>query len=191
LQAARELADVMLAEFGDPKGGFYDTGQGHEDLVLRPKDVVDNATPSGNAMAALALLRLGALLDEERYRQEAHRTLQLVGQAMGEQPLGFGHWLVALDWWLTPTMEFALVGEGPAVQPFVHEIYTPFLPNKIVAQAAPGEELQEAAGLIPLLRHREALDGEATAYLCRNLTCQRPVTDAAELAAQIEQALAR
>ncbi len=186
LHEAQALAEIMLAGFRDPKGGFYDTGAGHESLVVRPKDVVDNATPSGNSMAALALLRLGAFLDEARYRDEAERTLKLVGDGMGEQPLGFGNWLVALDWWLTPTAEFALLGTEAAVQPFVHTIWKHFLPNKMVAQASPGE-VEERAALIPLLRHREALNGEPTAYLCENFTCKQPVTEAAALAQQIEE----
>ncbi|MDQ4076083.1 MAG: thioredoxin domain-containing protein [Chloroflexota bacterium] len=189
LRSAQELTEIMLAEFRDPKGGFYDTGGEHERLVLRPKDVVDNATPSGNSMAALALLRLGAFLNEEKYIDEAHRTLQLVGRGMGEQPLGFGNWLVALDWWLSPTTEFALVGKEADIQPFVHEIFSRFLPNKIVAHAVP-TEVAEVAETIPLLRERDTLHGKATAYLCQNFTCKQPVTDATELADQIEQIFA-
>jgi uncharacterized protein YyaL (SSP411 family) len=189
LREARELAEIMFDEFWDPKGGFYDTGSTHEELVLRPKDVVDNAMPSGNAMAAQALLRLGAFLNEERYVQAAHRTLQLVGPSMAEQPLGFGQWLVALDGWLTPTMEFALVGEQEEVRPFTTVIYERFLPNKIVVHATP-DEVEAKSELIPLLQAREARGGKATAYLCENFACQQPVTDPEELAEQIEQVFA-
>ena len=186
LAAARDLADIMINEFRDDKGGFYDTGKTHERLVIRPKDVMDNAVPSGNSMAALALQRLGAYLDEKRYKDEAYRTLQLLGNTMGQQPRAFGNWLVALDWWLTPTTEFALVGDANGVEPFVHEIYSRFLPNKIVAQAASDEEATQQAHLIPLMRHRTAMDGQPTAYLCRNFVCQRPVSSPKELAAQIK-----
>ena len=186
LAAARDLADIMINEFRDDKGGFYDTGKTHERLVIRPKDVMDNAVPSGNSMAALALQRLGAYLDEKRYKDEAYRTLQLLGNTMGQQPRAFGNWLVALDWWLTPTTEFALVGDANGVEPFVHEIYSRFLPNKIVAQAASDEEATQQADLIPLMRHRTAMDGQPTAYLCRNFVCQRPVSSPKELAAQIK-----
>lgn len=190
LTHARDLADQMLDEFRDEKGGFYDTGRSHETLVMRPKDVVDNATPSGNSMAALALLRLAAFVDERRYVDEAERTLLLVGGAMGEQPLGFGNWLVALDWWLTPTIEFALVGPETGVAPFLREIYSRFLPNRVVVQAEPGDELAQRAALIPLLLERDALQGQPTAYLCENFACQRPVTNATELADQIESIFA-
>ncbi|HEX8683094.1 MAG TPA: thioredoxin domain-containing protein, partial [Ardenticatenaceae bacterium] len=190
LESARELAEAMLDEFRDEKGGFYDTGKGHETLVMRPKDIVDNATPSGNSMAALALLRLGALINGQRFTDEAYRTLQLVGRGMGEQPLGFGNWLVALDWWLTPTIEFALVGPESGVESFTREIFSRFLPNKVVVQAEAGDELAQRAELIPLLQERTAINGQATAYLCRNFACQRPVTDATELADQIEQVFA-
>jgi uncharacterized protein len=189
LEAARDLATIMIDEFRDEKGGFFDTGEGHEELVLRPKDVIDNATPSGNSMAALALLRLAAYLDEDNFVQEAERALQLVGRGMGEQPLGFGNWLVALDWRLAPTAEFALVGEGQVVEPFLREIFSRFLPNKIVAHLPPDGSGEHLADLIPLLREREPRDGQPTAYLCRNFTCLRPVTAARELAEQIEQQL--
>jgi hypothetical protein len=141
-------------------------------------------------MAAVALLRLGALINEQRFTDEAYRTLQLVGRGMGEQPLGFGNWLVALDWWLTPTIEFALVGQESGVEPFTREIYSRFLPNKVVVQAEAGDKLAQRAALIPLLQERTAINGQPTAYLCRNFTCQRPVTDATELADQIEQVFA-
>ncbi|MGB0385682.1 MAG: thioredoxin domain-containing protein [Ardenticatenaceae bacterium] len=186
LEAARELAEIMINEFRDDKGGFYDTGRTHETLVIRPKDVIDNATPSGNSMAALALLRLGAYLHDTRYQDEAQRAIQLLGSTMGEQPRAFGNWLVALDWSLTPTTEFALVGETDRVQPFVRQIYSRFLPNKIVAQAASDQEAAQRADLIPLMRYRTAQNGKPTAYLCRNLACQQPVTSAQELAAQIK-----
>ena len=186
LAAARDLADIMINEFRDDKGGFYDTGKTHERLVIRPKDVMDNAVPSGNSMAALALQRLAAYLGEKGYKDEAYRTLQLVGATMGEQPRAFGNWLVALDWWLTPTSEFALVGDPNGVEPFVHEIYSRFLPNKIVAQAASDQEGTQEADLIPLMRDRIAIDGQPTAYLCRNFVCERPVSRAKELAAQIK-----
>src|SRR5207253_9502161 len=76
--AAHDLADVMLAHFADPEGGFFDTADDHEQLVTRPKDVQDNAVPSGNSMAALVLLRLAALTGEGSYRTAAERGLRLV-----------------------------------------------------------------------------------------------------------------
>lgn len=186
LTAARELADIMLDEFRDRKGGFYDTGNTHEKLVMRPKDVMDNAVPSGNSMAALALLRLGAYLDDKRYKETAHNTLLLLGSKIGEQPRAFGNWLVALDWWLTPTTEFALLGDTTGVQPFVDELYRHAQPNKIIAHATSDDEAAQLANLIPLLRQRTMINGQPTAYLCRNFVCELPVTSAKALGAQIK-----
>ncbi len=187
LVAARELADIMLDEFRDGKGGFYDTGNTHEKLVMRPKDVMDNAVPSGNSMAALALLRLSAYLDDKRYKEAAHKTLLLLGSKVGEQPRAFGNWLVALDWWLTPTTEFALLGDTKEVQPFIDEIYRHAQPNKIVTHATSDDAATQLADSIPLLRQRSMINGQPTAYLCRNLICELPVTSAEALGEQIKK----
>lgn len=189
LEAARDLANIMLDEFRDDAkaGGFYDTGNTHEKLVMRPKDVMDNAVPSGNSMAALALLRLSAYLDNKRYKEAAHKTLLLLGSKVGEQPRAFGNWLVALDWWLTPTTEFALLGDTKDVQPFIDEIYHHAQPNKIVTHATSNDEAAQLADLIPLLRERTMINGQPTAYLCRNFVCELPVTSAKALGEQIKK----
>lgn len=185
LREAEALTTIMVAEFSDDKGGFYDTGRSHEALVIRPKDLLDNAMPSGNAMAALALLRMGAYLDNAPYRATAEQSLKLLGQALGEQPQAFGHWLVGLDWLLTPTAELALVGEAAAVAPFLHPIYRRFLPNKIVIHATDDAEAAEQSDFLPLLRDRTLRDGLPTAYLCENFVCQQPVTTADALEKQL------
>jgi uncharacterized protein YyaL (SSP411 family) len=176
LREAQSLADIMVDEFSDEKGGFYDTGRSHEALVVRPKDVLDNAIPCGNSMATLALLRMGAYVDQPAYRDTAERALNLLGQALGEQPQAFGHWLVGLDWFLTPTAEVALVGDPEGVAPFLNTVYRRFLPNKIVVQATDDAKAAEQGAFLPLLRDRSLRDGLPTAYLCENFVCQQPVT---------------
>src|SRR5204862_4235393 len=93
--AARELADAMLAHFADPEGGFFDTADDHERLVTRPKDVQDNAVPSGNAMAARVLLRLAAWTGESAYRSAAERAMRTVVPFAGRYPTGYAQWLGA------------------------------------------------------------------------------------------------
>ena len=94
---ARSLMDVVLERFMDPDGGFFDTADDHEALVSRPKDLQDNALPSGNAMATSVLLSLAALTGEGRYRDVAERSLGLVGSYLSRFPSAFGQWLVALE----------------------------------------------------------------------------------------------
>lgn len=187
LNEAHALTTIMLDEFSDEKGGFYDTGRSHETLVIRPKDVLDNAMPSGNSMATLALLRLGAYLDDSSYRQSANRALNLLGQALGEQPQAFGHWLVGLDWMLTPTTEVAFIGESAGIAPFIETLYRRFFPNKIVVYAPNDAAAAEAGAFLPLLRERVLREGHPTAYLCENFVCQLPVTDVAAFKAQLQE----
>lgn len=188
LREAAALTDIMEARYWDAdQGGFFDTAADGEALILRPKEVIDNATPSGNSLAATALLQLAAYLGDEQMRRAADQTLRLVGRAVGEQPLGFGQWLVAMDFSLATPLEFALVGRREGVEPFLRVVYERYLPNKLVAGQAPGEDWGD---FIPLLAGRTQRDGQPTAYLCEHFTCKAPTTDPGELAQQIEDALA-
>ena len=110
-RAARGLAEAILARFADPAGGFFDTAADHEVLITRPKDLQDNAVPSGNAMAVTVLLRLAALTGEGRYRDAAEAGLRLVAELAPRHPTFFGQWLVALDFALAEVDEIAIVGD--------------------------------------------------------------------------------
>ncbi len=109
--AARELADTMLQHYADPAGGFFDTSDDHETLVTRPKDLQDNAVPSGNAMAATVLLKLAAFTGEDRYYRHAEALFGALQPALIQSPLGFAQWLCALDFALSNPKEIAIVGD--------------------------------------------------------------------------------
>ena len=109
--AARDLMDRVLERFADPAGGFFDTADDHERLITRPKDVQDNAVPSGGAMAATVLLRLAALTGEGRYREAAERALGTVAAYLPRYPTGFAQWLVAASFSAADTVEVAIVGD--------------------------------------------------------------------------------
>jgi uncharacterized protein YyaL (SSP411 family) len=113
-QAARELAEVMIEHFSAPDGGFFDTSDDHERLITRPRELQDSAVPSGNAMAALVLLRLAGLAVEPRYIELAHRSLSQVQPLLAKYPLGFAQWLIALDYALSHPREVAIVGAPEA-----------------------------------------------------------------------------
>ena len=180
LAEASRLTQVMLEQFADSeRPGFFQTGVDHEQLVVRRKDFIDNAIPSGNAMAAEALLRLSVLTGNESYRKRAAETLMMMKDAMARQPTGFGRMLTTLDALLSPSQEVAIVGDPAdgATQKLLAEVRTRYLPNTVLALKAPN-----ADNMLPLLAARDMVDGKAAAYVCENYVCKLPVTDADALA---------
>ncbi len=179
LGEATRLTRLMIEQFGDAQnGGFFQTGLDHEQLVVRRKDFIDNAIPSGNSLAAETLLRLAVLLGNEAYRKEATRILLLMKETMARQPTGFGRLLCALNTLLSPSQEIVLAGnpEAADTQMLLHVIQNHYLPNTVVALKRPDEST-----LLPLLEGRILVDGKAAAYVCENYTCKLPVTDAQAL----------
>ncbi|MGH2635280.1 MAG: thioredoxin domain-containing protein, partial [Actinomycetota bacterium] len=184
---ARALADELLLRFHDPeRGGFFQTGSDAEALVLRPKDLYDNAVPSGNSAAADVLLRLAHLTGEPDYERAGASALRLVRDAMAGAPSGFGHALCALDLYLGPVREVAIVGDpaSEATRALADEVAARrFVPNHVLAVAAPDDEASREA--VALLLERPQLEGRPTAYVCERFTCKLPVTDPEALAAQL------
>jgi uncharacterized protein len=179
---ARALMDRVLAHFADPAGGFFDTGDDHERLVTRPKDVQDNAVPSGNAVAAEVLLRLHAWTGDGAYRAAAERAIRTVVPFVARYPTGFARWLSAMDFSLAPILEIAIVGplDDPDTSELLGETRHGYRPNQVVALAS-----EAGASTIPLLDGRVAVGDRPTAYLCRQFVCRLPATDAATLRAQL------
>jgi uncharacterized protein YyaL (SSP411 family) len=178
---ARELADEMLAHFPDTRnGGFYDTRDDHEQLIHRPKDIQDNAIPSGNAMAAHVLLKLGLLSGEPTYWDAAERATKNVGELMAQYPTGFGEWLNAASLIMGEAREIALVGNREQLTPLLEVVRSGYRPLQVVAA---GDESD--AGTVPLLANRPRQQGAGTAYVCQRFVCDAPVTDPQELAAQL------
>jgi hypothetical protein len=166
----------LCAEFGDPAGGFFYTGKSHEPLIARQRDAMDQATPSGNAMAATALARLAALTGRDDLRETAEAALLSVGGVLEQYPTAAGQSLIALDFQLSPRREIAVVAGGDA-QEFraaLKVIFGKFLPNKVVAPAT-GPPEKELTELVPLLRERPARDGRTTTYICEHFQCKAPV----------------
>ncbi len=186
LEEARNLAATMIAEFWDEQeGGFFYTGQSHETLIIRSKDFFDNASPSGNSVAAEVLLRIGLLTDNSDYQRRAATILRLTAAALRRYPSGFGRMLCALDFYLGTPKEIAIIGASgsPEFQSLLKQVWKPYLPNKVVAQASPDDA--SAVALMPLLRDRLPLQNKPTAYVCEHFVCKEPASSAAELAAQL------
>jgi len=180
LDEARTLTQRMIDEFWDGEGGgFFFTGKSHESLIVRSKDYFDNATPSGNSVAAAVLLRLAVLTGEENYRKLATRIIEEVGDSVRRYPSAFGYALSAVDFLLSTPREVAIVGNTlEDIQPLLREAWRRYLPNKVVAPGFSGEN-------IPLLENRPLQDGRPTAYVCEHYACKQPVNEPSALADQL------
>jgi uncharacterized protein YyaL (SSP411 family) len=184
LQQAADLARTMIHNYADAaEGGFFFTADDAETLIVRSKNPHDNATPSGNSTAALALLRLGLLTGEKTFTDAAERTLRLFAGGMAEHPYGFANMLCALDQWLSAGPEIALVGprSDPAIVAALAAVRKRFLPNAVIALKEADSDPADAT--VPLLAGKTMIDGKPAFYVCRNYACSQPVTDPAELAA--------
>jgi uncharacterized protein YyaL (SSP411 family) len=181
---ARALADSILDRFADPAGGFFDTASDHEVLITRPKDLQDNAVPSGNAMAATVLLRLAALTGEGRYRDGAEEALRLVTGVAPGQPTFFAQWLVALDFALAQVDEVGIIGDPglASTERLLAVAESGFRPHQVIALVP-----EPAGSTIELLDDRFQVDGRPTAYVCHGFVCLLPVTEPEALAAVLGQ----
>ena len=175
---AAELFEVVLARFHDrERGGFFDTPEGGEVLLLRQKSFFDAATPSGNGSAALLALWLGRYFARPEWEQLGHGVARLAAEQVVLAPNGFGSLLQAVELMLSPHREVALIGRPDARGPLERELARHFLPATVIAPSATG-------GGLPVLEGRDAGDG-ALAYVCEDMACQLPVATAEELAAQL------
>ena len=189
LDAARGLVAELLRLFWDETlEGFYDTGIDHERLIVRPRNLYDNAVPSGSSVAIEALLRLAELTGDRAYEQRAVAALRPMADLMSRHPTAFGRFLCALDFHLGPRTELALLAPRAIeeVAPLAREAFKRYLPN-LVAAGAVAASPQAAAG-IPLLEGRGVVDGKPTAYVCRNYACELPVTEVSALGHQLDAA---
>ena len=187
LREAETLAGSMIELFWDDASQqFYDTGSDHEKLIVRPRDVADNAVPSGGSMAADTLLRLAVMTGNGEFNSKAVASLRSSREMMARHPVGAGHWLGALDFYLSRPKEVAIIGDplDADTRTLVGQVSRPFLPNRVLVVADP--KTSEDSGY-PLLSGRTLVDGKAAAYVCENYVCRLPVTDPRELATQLAE----
>jgi uncharacterized protein YyaL (SSP411 family) len=186
LDEALRIAERAAVDFTDDDGdAFTTTARHHEALVVRTREATDNATPSANAVLARALARLGGHLDRGDLRATATRALRAHGRAIAKAPRAFATSLDAMSRLIEPPIEIALVGTPGAsdLEAIEAIVGRSFLPNAILATIDPG-----SPSPLPLASGKVALDGKATAYVCRAFACQAPVTSPGELAAELAHA---
>jgi uncharacterized protein YyaL (SSP411 family) len=175
LDFATGVARALLEHFEDRgAGGFFFTSHDHEQLILRPKPGHDNATPSGNGVAALALTRLGHLLGETRYLSAAEATVKLFYQATVQHPAGFTTLCIALAEVLEPTQTVVLRGPRQPLAEWQQALSRLYLPDTLTLA------LDSALKALPGVLDKPA--GTAVnAFLCRGVNCLAPIRDLEEL----------
>jgi uncharacterized protein YyaL (SSP411 family) len=174
---SQQLVALMLQHYHDEEsGGFFDTSDDHEALIHRPKDLQDNAVPSGNSATAMVLLKLSLLTGNGDYQTIAERSIGTMTKLMSQYPSGFGHWLQTARFMLGDPREIALVGSDEALAPLLEVVRNHYRPFKVVAASAEGKST------LQLLQDRPQVGDHGTAYVCRHFVCQAPVTEPAALA---------
>jgi uncharacterized protein YyaL (SSP411 family) len=182
LERARRLADEILARFWDDTAhALFDTAADAESLVTRPRDVTDNASPSGTSLAIELLLKLGDVLAVEIYSERGRYLLETIAEPMARYPSAFGHALGAADMAVRGAIEVAIAGD-PADERFealAATVAERYLPSLVLAGGT-----GEATEGIALLEGREA--EVPTAYVCRAYACDAPTSDVTVLGEQLE-----
>ena len=182
LERAGRLLDAAVERFAADDGGFHDTAADAEELLVRPRDPADNATPSGQSAMLHALARYAALTGSSRHREVAERALATIRPLVEQAPRFAGWSLAAAEMMLDGPREIVVVAadDDPVGEDMAR-----------LARAVPGAVSlvvtpDEVGPHIPLLEGRSLVDGRATAYVCRKMVCQRPATTAEELRAVLD-----
>jgi uncharacterized protein YyaL (SSP411 family) len=183
LDRARELGASCVTWFwDDATGAFYDTASDHETLITRPREITDNATPSGTSLAVELLVRLAEYFHDVDARRRATYVVETLAPSIQRYPLAFGHMLASADMLVNGAVELALVGDVGAddFKSLERAAAEQYVPSLVLAGGAARSDDK-----IALLSAREARDGKATAYVCRNYACEEPSTSPDRLAEQL------
>jgi len=182
LDQAIAVAESLLSRFWDEKeGAFFFTSHDHEPLLQRMKTGTDGAVPSGNAVAALALLRLFSFTGEERYYERAGQVLQVFQAAMAKNPYGSAAMLCTLDWYLSWPKEVVVVGPrgNPMTEALLATVYQRYVPNRTVLVVDEAKRAGERE--LPLAVGKTTITGSPAAYVCHRRTCSAPVGEPGQL----------
>jgi uncharacterized protein YyaL (SSP411 family) len=186
IERAAALADTVLKEFSDPtQGGFFYTAADHEALITRQKDSQDSSVPSGNALAATMLVRLGKLCGRSDYLEAARTTLASFTSLMERHPTAAGQMLIALDFLLGPTPELVLLGgDEQATAEVLSALRRRYLPNRVLGRRP---SVQQSAALDELFAGKASSASDPTLYICENFACQEPAVGREAALAALEK----
>nr|MCU0873817.1 thioredoxin domain-containing protein [Pirellulaceae bacterium] len=177
IESAVQLADTMLRHFADPAGGFYFTADDHEPLIVRTKEVLESSVPSGNAMAATSLWRLGRLCGNTNFLAAADAVVQSSADLMLRAPTAMGQMLIAADMQVGPMREIVVLGDprqGDTAQ-VLADLRRRYQPNHLVACRTP-DRADDGGAMESAFRGKTMLAAEPTVYICENFACQAPVS---------------
>jgi len=192
VEEARWIGDQIIEHFWSAdEEVFYDTRKDGERLVVRPRDIHDNAMPSGTSSAVQGLIRLARLTGVAEYESIALRVLGRMADVACQIPQAFGHLLGALAAAISPPLEIAIVGDAHTdeTHALLRGVRRRFLPDATIAFRPFDSDEQEISRRIPLLAGRTGVERRATAYVCEQYTCLRPVTSAEELESELDSVL--
>ena len=187
LDRVRAMSQAVVEWFWDDDiGAFYDTASDHETLITRPRDVTDNAVPSGTSLALELLARCAELFHDADARRRATYVVETLAPSIARYPSAFGHLLGTADMLVNGAVEMAFVGEvaSPDFSALVRAGAERYIPSLVVAGGAPRDD-----DSIALLTGRTAHGGRATAYVCRNYACEEPSRNPEQLAGQLDRLL--
>jgi uncharacterized protein len=189
LEQAIDLTQNMLALFGDEqRGGLFFYGKDAEELIIRPKEFYDGATPSGNSVAAYNLMRLSRLITEEKWMQAADRQLKAFAEFVAHSPTSHSFFLLALQFAVGPSQEIVIVGDPNHVstKEMIQVVQRAFTPAAVTVLQPIGDASPSMKYWIPnAAAVPAAKKDQATVYLCESFACQAPITDVEELARQL------
>ena len=180
---AKSLSNQMIELFADSeKGGFFLAGKDGEKLIARTKPGSDGAIPSGNSVAALVLLKLGRLTMDQRFTELGGKVLEAFSQQLQRSPAYSSAMLMALDFRLGTTQEIIIAGNADAldVKKMLKLIRGKFLPNAVVLLHEPDKADSALYNTVPFIKNQTAIKGKATAYVCENYVCKKPVNNMGE-----------
>lgn len=185
LRRALELQRILTDRFRDPEGGFFFTPDDGEELPLRLKESHDGAVPSGNAVTLMNLIRMGRMTGDSRLEQEAAALIRPFSESIRGLPSAHAQWLIALEMLAVPPCEVVIAGRPEAADTgeLIAVVRRCRRPQPVLLLRPEGERISEIVEIAPFTLEMRAIDGRAAAYVCRNHSCRRPVTDPAELEA--------
>lgn len=183
LQQAIQYNQRMIDLFWDGEnGGFFFYGKDSEQLFARPKEVYDGATPSGNSVAALNMLRLSRITGNQQFEDLAEKQIKAFAGEIAEHPSAYSYFLMAAQFAIGPTKEIVIAGTigEENTENMMGILHSMFLPLSVLILH---DEInrREIVDLIPFIKDQKMKDGKATAYVCENFSCQSPVTESDQL----------
>ncbi len=184
LTLAFSLSKTQNTIFEDPReGGFFDTSGKDSTVLVRMKEQYDGAEPTGSSIAVMNLLRLAGITDSEEFRQRAERALLAFGEVLQKQPVVMPQMVAAYEYSMGASRQIVVAGprDDPATLSILSEIYSRYLPDKVLVLCDVGTVDEQLAGLNQFYRSLSMVDGSPTAYVCENYVCRLPISDPVSL----------